>query len=412
MKKKYDKFEVKNEIIRHGLYLLILLFPLYVTLIVSSTGRLFSNVGEKWQRMNVDGVATCIFIFIIAYLTVLLIMNKLKVNYLVKYTPRVRSCRLTNPARLFFIILMIVSGFGLFKSFGGTIFNSAYTGPKYAWLGYGAWNVTYLIALGVLTTDYLTGTVVKLRFLIVVTVMFLPFLLSGSRIDYLSYMIALSAYVITMENDKYRYLKASGIILWAILIILPLGKLRYELYDHQKEINFKPTTQINLNDDKLYLSTIGDIGASVFQVVGVVESGVEQTVGIGKAFEAYAVRLLPGSFVPNRPGDFHINMKEKIHGGALHSVGEGYIIKGMWGVFLIGAQFSIFAWLGNAAIRNKAEIGDFLANALYMLPWFLIIRSGWYQFFSIYKAYEILGFLSFVLLIINKLKREANYIAN
>ena len=112
-------------------------------------------------------------------------------------------------------------------------------------------------------------------------------------------------------------------------------------------------------------------------------------VGAPKAGIIYLERLLPGPFFPDRPGDLAALLPEKIGGGALHSLGEAYLIGGMFGCLSLAALFGALAALsiffGNR-LKHSWSSAHFV---VFLFPWLLLIRGGWYQLFSILKSMEI-----------------------
>ena len=92
-----------------GLFLVAWLFPVIATWGVAASGRKFSFTAPHWQNQYVDIVA-----------------------------------------------VSIIATVGLFKPFGGTIFEKGYVGPSVVWLGYGAWSVTFLLSVNLLIGDFLS----------------------------------------------------------------------------------------------------------------------------------------------------------------------------------------------------------------------------------------------------------------
>lgn len=153
-----------------------------------------------------------------------------------------------------------------------------------------------------------------------------------------------------------------------------------------------------------YLSTFGDLGASVFQVVGLEQ--VHGVIGLGSAMLSYTARLLPGPFFSNRPNDFWLQLPELIGGGALHPLGEGYLISGLSGCALIGAVFGVLIAISIFASGHLRSTRSPILWMVFAFPWLLLIRGGWYQFFSILKSLEILLLFISILLIISRVGCE------
>ena len=76
--------------------------------------------------------------------------------------------------------------------------------------------------------------------------------------------------------------------------------MRYVFFD--PSLKFSPSIPVGFAGGMFYLSTIGDLGVSVFQIVGLVQEQINNVVGMETAALTYAVRLLPGPFFANRPG--------------------------------------------------------------------------------------------------------------
>lgn len=159
-------------------------------------------------------------------------------------------------------------------------------------------------------------------------------------------------------------------------------------------------------DRMFYLSTIGDIGVSVFQIVGILQEQMHLAIGMGEAILSYALRLLPGPLFANRPEDFAAQLPEAIGGGALHPLGEGYLIFGLWGCAFVGAIFGVLIAFAILAGRHYRSSRSPLSLILFMLPWLLLIRGGWYQFFALIKSIELLLLLLLALTIVGWLGKK------
>jgi hypothetical protein len=385
------------------IFISLWLMPVMLSLLLSLFDYRFSFVGEEWQLINRSIVAKSAGIAAISAIfgatLVFLITTKTK-----EAQPFAQNEPLDLLQKSILFIILILSGYGTFKSFGGTIFERPYGGPGSAWLGYGAWSVTYLIVLSLLVFDYMRMRRMSVAIIFMSTLAFMPFLLSGSRIDFLSFMLALSIYISARYDLKFRFLWAAATIVWAILIIMPLAYLRSVM--HTMTIDRTTISEVAprissrylsfISDDMIYLSTIGDLGASVFQVIGYIQAGIEQ-IGVGRALVSYSIRMLPGPIFPNRPADFSSTFPENIGGGALHSLGEGYLISGYLGCAIIGLFMGIL--ITYATLSEGRHCAGYMpiSSIIFLFPWLLLIRGGWYQFFSILKSVEILLLLLLVL---------------
>lgn len=380
------------------LYLTAWLFPVIASWGVAAFGFQFSYVAPQRQNQNVDIVGICILVALASGIVAAVVT----LFYLNKYPKHQRSSilmyRMNGAQRFFLLAVLLIAAVGLFKSFGGTMFEKGYGGPSVVWLGYGAWSVTFLLSMNLLVGDFLATRSFRFVLVIVLSVIFLPFLLSGSRIDFLSSMLALIAYMLVLHEAKFktRVLGALAIFAWTAVVAILIGKARYVFYD--PSLIFGPAKPEKVEDGMFYLSTIGDLGASVFQVVGLVQEQTQYVVGIGSAVLSYATRLLPGPFYTNRPGDFWTQLPEQIGGGALHSLGEGYLIFGTVGCALMGGVFGMLIAVSIFAGNHFRSTRTPLSWIVFALPWLLLIRGGWYQFFALLKTIEILVLLLLLLM--------------
>jgi len=406
MRSNAFKFPSVTEIAVVVLFLCAWLFPVISSWGVAVLGRRFSVIAPHFQNQNVDIVGMCILISlvsgIVVAITVLSCLRKIP-RFLL---PSMMMRRLNGTQWIFLVAITLIAAVGLFKSFGGTIFEKSYVGPSVVWLGYGAWSVTFLLSLNLLVGDFFATRTFRPVVVIAISAVFLPFLLSGSRIDFLSSMLALIAYVLILHEEKFkvRVLGAISILAWVVVIASLIGQARYVFYDPM--LKFIPFMPVRVVDGMIYLSTIGDLGVSVFQVVGFVQEQMQHVVGMGTAIFTYAARLLPGPFFANRPGDFWPQLPEPIGGGALHSLGEGYLIFGLGGCALMGATFGVLIAVSISAGNYFRSDRTPISWIVFAFPWLLLIRGGWYQFFAILKSIEILFLLLFLLMAVGWVSRK------
>jgi hypothetical protein len=378
------------------LYLTAWLFPIAASWGVAVIGFRFSYVSPHWQNKNIDIVGMCILVALASgafVAAVVLSCLKKKRSYLLL---RALPLRLDVVQRIFLSIVLLIAAVGLFKSFGGTMFEKGYRGPAFAWLGYGAWSVTFLISLNLLVGDFLATRPFRPVIVVILSVIFLPFILSGSRIDFLSTMLALMASILILESQKFknRVMAIVGVFFWSALVSVVIGMARYTVWDPALKFYEAPPEERDL----LHLSTVGDLGASVFQVVGLEQA--HGAIGLGSALLSYATRLLPGPFFSNRPSDFWLQLPELIGGGALHPLGEGYLISGLVGCGLVGAVFGVLVAVSIFASNHFGSTRSPILWIVFAFPWLLLIRGGWYQFFSILKSLEILALFLVLLVVI------------
>jgi hypothetical protein len=107
----------------------------------------------------------------------------------------------------------------------------------------------------------------------------------------------------------------------------------------------------------------------------------------------YLMRLLPGPFFAERPHDFMLRLPEVIGGGALHSIGEAYLIFGFFGCAFMGAIFGMLIAISTFSSRYLTFSRSPILWVVFLFPWLLLIRGGWYQFFAILKSIEVLSIL-------------------
>jgi hypothetical protein len=382
------KFPLATEMGAVILFLGAWLFPVIASWGVAVSGRQFSV-----QNQNVEIVGMCILVAlasgIVAAVVVLSCLEKMpRFRLSITMMPRINRAQ-----RFFLVSVALIAAIGLFKSFSGTIFEKSYEGPSIVWLGYGAWSVTFLLSINLLVGDFFATRSFQPVMVIALSAIFLPFLLSGSRIDFLSSMLVLVAYMLVLHEAKFKFrvLGALAILVWMVIVISLIGQARYVFFD--PSLKFSPSIPVGFAGDMFYLSTIGDLGVSVFQIVGLVQEQINNVVGMETAALTYAVRLLPGPFFANRPGDLWLKLSEPIGGGALHSLGEGYLIYGLAGCALMGVVFGVLAAISISAGNCFRSTRSPVWWILFAFPWLLLIRGGWYQFFSILKSVEILVFL-------------------
>lgn len=388
------------------------LLPILLALLVCLSGASFCYVGLKWQQVNrfpifvLSVVASCAFVFAVA------LTKHASIRFISKL--QMPTGDILWSQKIFLYIITLIAGYGLYKSFGGFIFEKSYHGAAEAWLGCGAWSVLYLFCLVLLAFSVLSCRCFCMLIALLSFVALTPALLSGSRIDFLSLIIALS--VVIMSDTRMSLSKSIVLTLSlataAIYVSLLLGQLRYSLHD-VTATQLKPSMlAVSLPSssissvDIIYLSTLGDIAVSVFQVYGLTETGVANIIGIASAVKNYFIRLLPGSFFPVRPQDICINLPENIGSGALHSLGEAYLAGGMLGAIffgiLLGGIFSISLLARDVWERTRHPY----AGLVFVFPWLLLIRGTWYQFFSIIKSAQILIALLMILSFVGFIERK------
>lgn len=412
------------------LFLIVWLFPIIACWLVAFSGLRFSYAAQNWQMSNIDIVGYSIVLSFLSGLLAAIMVLIMLARVLNVYQFRDIGSRLCGIQWVFILVVASLSGIGVFKSFGGTVFDKAYSGATTAWWGYGAWSVTYEIALCILVGEMLSRRLVLSAAVCFVTLAYLPILLCGSRIDYFSLMLALSAYIFYLSTDRFRlrFFKSSAIVTISILVCFFVGNIRYQNFKVPESLSqatlgvgLKSNQRINsgnqsitdlnyssgvIKPDMFYLSTVGDVGASFFQIVGLVENGDSIMVGAPNAINNYLERLLPGPFFKDRPGDLSGVLPESVAGGTLHPLGEAYLIAGYIGCSVVSAILGAIVAASVFCARHLKYSWSPTAFVLFLFPWLLLIRGGWYQFFSIFKSLEIIFIFTAGLVIIEFLKKH------
>jgi len=219
---------------------------------------------------------------------------------------------------------------------------------------------------------------------------------------------------VSLDKTRNKAVFSSVILLTALVVTIVLGGLRYSYGKNghgvldtfsQQQLHIAKSKE----SGKIYLSTIGDIGVSVYQAVDARES-MRRVSGLSLLDMAanYSKRLLPEFLVQNRPLDVYAVMGFNFGGGALHAFGEGYFFSGLLGVICVGFVFGLFTSISYLYRELYIVTNDPLCWLVYIAPWILVIRGGWYQFFAIFKGIEILLMLFGALLLIRLLERRRN----
>lgn len=292
------------------------------------------------------------------------------------------------------IVILIVSYYGLLKSFPGSLFSFKYNGPTDAWLGVGAWSVIFLFSLELALFIFVGFRNIFTVRIPIITLIFLPILFRGSRIDFLSLILSeIMAYIfISPYKYKRKLIVVASIFLIVISISFFIGAVRSSVNDNASSINsglmthaqfFKKSREENI----FYIPNLGDIGASVYQAIDAKETIAQvSNLGLYDLLVNYSQRMLPSFLLINRPHDVYSDMRVSLGGGALHSFGEGYFFARFLGVVFVGA---IFGLLCAISFYAKKFLKQPLGWIVFIAPWMVMIRSGWYQFFSFFKILEL-----------------------
>ena len=203
------------------IYLVAWLLPLIITSLISESGYNFSLVGEEWQQINKSEAFLSILTAGSVYCLACLLIYK--IYKLVNIAKKIDSLdfELDYLRQIYLIIITAISGYGLYRSFGGNLLQKIYNGTTEVWLNYGAWGVTYSLSLLLLMFKNFHNK--PLIFFMALTVLFTPILFCGSRIDYLSCIITLVVYL----SYKKKIMQTIIILLLTFTIIAFVGKARY-----------------------------------------------------------------------------------------------------------------------------------------------------------------------------------------
>ena len=111
------------------LFILLWLFPVGASWLVAASGVLFSLVGQQWQNKNLEIVGISIAIsIIIANLSVIILISLFRNSRVDESKDDILN--ITSAQFFTLFVLAVISGYGLFLSFGSTLFESAYGGAK------------------------------------------------------------------------------------------------------------------------------------------------------------------------------------------------------------------------------------------------------------------------------------------
>jgi len=389
-------------------YILIWIFPILISWIVTLSGNYFSFGGVEWQLVNLKSISLMLLLSFVTSLISSIIFLKF---FQKKWKPIKKKSNVEIYKYLFLFILAIFSLTGLFLSFGGTIFEKAYSGQNFSWLGIGAYNVvfdiTFFVILIAILRRYGIFTHIFLN-----TLIFLPILICGSRIDFVSVQFATLFFIVFVSKNTFKrnFFDLFFLLIWAFTITQIVGQVRNQFAEapivrattYSLENLSHPQIAYIPSANTFYLGTLGNIGLSFFQVYGLLNTNPELTIGFKKAIEAYSIRLILWVILRIRPNDFSCSLPEIIGVGATHSLAEGYLIKNLSGVFLVSIFFGILAGFSQLAITRYEKFNSIENLILLSFPLIMLIRSGWYQLFSIFKATSFLVALFLIFYLMDK----------
>ena len=392
------------------LYICFLLFPVGASWLVAASGKYFGYTSQHWQSKNIELVGTILIISMVLVILAACVVIKYYSNRKVE-KKRGLPLPITNVQLSCLAVIAVFSGIGLFLSFEGTIFQHSYGGATAVWLGNGAWSIFFIIAIFLISVSIIERHSIYLANIFTV-ISFSPILLSGSRIDYISVQLAMMIYVIYIyeKNIKQRLLMFLGVGVWTVGVAHNIGVFRSNFVEGIK-ISHVLTSPVGTTAPNVFnLSTFGDIGSSVFQIIGLLKEVPNRMVGLSDAFVVYAIRMLPGPFFPNRPGGFSVQLPEIIGNGATHSLAEGYFVSGVIGVMLVSLMVGVLLGFSVIAGGNYRSTRSLSALMIFSFPWLLLIRGGWYHFFAFFKAAEVILLIYIILLAVNWMYRRVSVV--
>ena len=224
--------------------------------------------------------------------------------------------------------------------------------------------------------------------------------------------LAISFFIGFVRKNTFRrnFFDLFFLLVWVFTISQIVGQVRNQFAEaptaramtYSLENLSNPQIAYIPSTNTYYLGTFGNIGLSFFQVYGLLNTNPELTVGFKKAIKDYSIRLIPGSILENRPNDFSGTLPEIIGVGATHSLAEAYLIKNSLGVFLVSIFFGILAGFSQLAITRYEKFNSIENLIFFSFPLIMLIRSGWYQLFSIFKAASFIVALLLIFYLMDK----------
>lgn len=396
-----------NELAYISAFFFLWLLPVTSSLAVSLVGLKFSFIGMRWQnqyQLEISFYLASIFLVGIACSCLVIAVLKLRVGKAI--ASKLIALRFSKVEKLVVLSIAVIAFIGVILSFGGLSAFQAYNGPRHSWLGNGAWSIILLFSC--ILMQYRRGALAgKNTILFLPLSVYFPILLLGSRIDYISLMLCAIIFLwISSEWRVFKKVLATFFILSYLFIsMLVVGNFRYayqNILHNPLGPAVAPLTASESSSKMIYLSTLGDLGASIFQVVGLTSSNPGLHFGIKSAVFRYGERLLPGPLFPDRPGDISTFLPEPIGGGAMHALAEGFYIDGLRGAIVVAIVFSLLIAVSTYLSGLGAAKNHPVGLLVIYFPWLLVIRGGWYQFFSVFKSLEILIFFIIIIWLLNR----------
>lgn len=383
---------LRSEFTYYSFFSFLVSFPVVVAYFFGINGYKISAIGSQFILDYNNVVLKVIFWAMLTLITTAFVFS----IFLKKtITEKIKISKLEV---FIYLLVCIFSYIGLLKSFSGFIFEASYAGPKHAWLGVGAWSLIFIFSFQFLLTAFYDIRNVPYKRLIIIFIIFTPVLLSGSRIDFISFILfEIIAFLFFNKSRTKQKVKYLSILFLSVLIVsTTIGWLRYSKEGHVSLSQQSDYIANSYQKNIVYLSTIGDLGTSMYQSIEYVSKSEDRSVNFFSLLSNYSIRMLPGFLFVGRPADVWVSTGINFGGGALHSFGEGYLFSEFFGVIFVCFIFGVcvfFSYRHKEAFFQNRDPLDWL---IFAFPWMLIVRSGWYQFFSIFKGMEILMLFIFV----------------
>lgn len=383
-----------SEFTYYSFFSFLVSFPVVVAYFFGINGYKISGIGSQFILDYNNVVLKVVFLAMLTLITTAFVFSIFfKKTILEKIKIKISELEI-----LIYSLICLFSYIGLFNSFSGFIFEASYAGPKHAWLGVGAWSLIFIFSFQFLLTTFYDLRKAPYKRLIIIFIVFTPVLLSGSRIDFISFILfEIVAFLFFNKSDTKQKIRYLVILFLSVFIVsATIGWLRYSKDEHVSLSQQSDYIANSYQKNIVYLSTIGDLGTSMYQSVEYVSDSKDKSINFFSLLSNYSIRMLPGFLFAGRPTDVWISTGINFGGGALHSFGEGYLFSEFLGVIFVCFIFGVCVFFSYRHKEVFLQSRDPLDWLIFAFPWMLIVRSGWYQFFSIFKGMEILMLFIFV----------------
>lgn len=394
---------LRSEFTYYSFFSFLVSFPVVIAYFFGINGYKVSGIGSQFILDYNNIVLKVVFLAMLTLITTAFVFSIISKKTILE------KVKISKLEILIYLLICLFSYVGLFKSFSGFIFEASYTGPKHAWLGVGAWSLIFSFSFQYLLTTLYDLRKAPYKRLIIIFIVFTPVLLSGSRIDFIGFILfeGVAFLFFNKSDTKQKIIYLVILFLSVFVVSTTIGSLRYSKGEHVSLSQQSDYVTNSYQKNIVYLSTIGDLGTSMYQSVEYVSAIEDKSINFFSLLSNYSIRMLPGFLFAGRPADVWVSTGINFGGGALHSFGEGYLFSEFFGVifvcFIFGACV-FFSYRHKEAFFQNRDPLDWL---IFAFPWMLIVRSGWYQFFSIFKGMEILMLFIFVSYCLRRYKHNS-----